>query len=149
MADPGLLPAWESLKNGDVGAKRKMTAAMLEGFWESTFAPDPVSGRPFAVDAIISNPPAFGHVHIAEALGVPLMMSFSTSFLSQPRSHVSSYVSYALDAFDIIQTPACEHQGDKCRKEYDQLLVIRYGKSVTMARSWRHHQCFPKCNAWS
>lgn len=77
--DPGLLPAWESLKNGDVGAKRKMTAAMLEGFWESTFAPAPVTGKPFAVDAIISNPPAFGHVHIAEALGVPLMMSFSMS----------------------------------------------------------------------
>jgi hypothetical protein len=54
-----------------------MTATMLEGFWESTFAPDPVSGKPFAVDAIISNPPAFGHVHIAEALGVPLMLSFS------------------------------------------------------------------------
>jgi hypothetical protein len=50
---------------------------MLEGFWESTFAPDPVTGKPFAVDAIISNPPAFGHVHIAEALGVPLMLSFS------------------------------------------------------------------------
>lgn len=79
--DPGLLPAWESLKNGDVGAKRKMTATMLEGFWESTFAPDPVSGKPFAVDAIISNPPAFGHVHIAEALGVPLMLSFSGSLV--------------------------------------------------------------------
>jgi sterol 3beta-glucosyltransferase len=54
-----------------------MTATMLDGFWESTFAPDPVTGKPFAVDAIISNPPAFGHVHIAEALGVPLMLSFS------------------------------------------------------------------------
>jgi sterol 3beta-glucosyltransferase len=75
--DPGLLPAWETLRNGDVGSKRKMTAAMLDGFWESTFAPDPVTGKPFAVDAIISNPPAFGHVHIAEALGVPLMLSFS------------------------------------------------------------------------
>jgi hypothetical protein len=77
LPDPGLLPAWESLRNGDVGAKRKMTATMLDGFWESTFAPDPVTGKPFAVDAIISNPPAFGHVHIAEALGVPLMLSFS------------------------------------------------------------------------
>ena len=55
-----------------------MTAVMLDGFWESTFHPDPVSGKPFAVDAIISNPPAFAHIHIAEALGVPLMMSFST-----------------------------------------------------------------------
>lgn len=68
----------ETLKNGDVGDKRRMTAVMLDGFWESTFHPDPVSGKPFAVDAIISNPPAFAHIHVAEALGVPLMMSFST-----------------------------------------------------------------------
>lgn len=64
-----------------------MTAQMLDGFWEATFAPDTVTGKPFAVDAIISNPPAFGHVHIAEALGVPLMMSFSRSSIpsySQP-----------------------------------------------------------------
>jgi sterol 3beta-glucosyltransferase len=78
MPDPGLLPAWESLRNGDITSKRKMTAQMLDGFWEATFSPDSVTGKPFAVDAIISNPPAFGHVHIAEALGVPLMMSFST-----------------------------------------------------------------------
>ena len=50
---------------------------MLDGFYRSTFSPDPVSNRPFAADAIISNPPAFGHVHIAEALGLPLLISFS------------------------------------------------------------------------
>jgi sterol 3beta-glucosyltransferase len=59
MLDPGLLPAWESLRNGDITSKRKMTAQMLDGFWEATFSPDSVTGKPFAVDAIISNPPAF------------------------------------------------------------------------------------------
>lgn len=54
-----------------------MTADMLEGFHQSCFSPDPVSGDEFAADAIISNPPAFAHVHIAEALGLPLLISFS------------------------------------------------------------------------
>ncbi|EIW72027.1 hypothetical protein TREMEDRAFT_25667 [Tremella mesenterica DSM 1558] len=77
VKNPGLLPAMESLRNGDISSKRRMTATMLDGFWESTHCPDPASGKPFAADAIISNPPAFGHVHIAEALGLPLMMSFT------------------------------------------------------------------------
>lgn len=89
-----------------------MTATMLDGFWESTFAPDPVTGKPFAVDAIISNPPAFGHVHIAEALGVPLMLSFSKS---TAHSNLKRYpsISYAMDPFNIIQASTRQHQRNK------------------------------------
>jgi len=54
-----------------------MTKTMLDGFYRSTFSPDPISNRPFAADALISNPPAFAHVHIAEALALPLLISFS------------------------------------------------------------------------
>ena len=50
---------------------------MLHGFWKSCNEPDPISNRPFAANAIISNPPAFAHVHCAEALGIPLQLSFS------------------------------------------------------------------------
>lgn len=77
MKDPGLLPGWESLRNGDIRSKQKMTAELLRGFFKSTYSPDPASGAPFAADAIISNPPAFAHIHVAEALGLPLLMSFS------------------------------------------------------------------------
>lgn len=55
-----------------------MTAEMLRGFYTSCFAPSP-GGVQFAADAIISNPPAFAHVHVAEALGLPLLMTFSQS----------------------------------------------------------------------
>jgi hypothetical protein len=72
-----LLPGLPSLLAGDVGKKRKMAAQMLRGFYRSTFFPDARSAQEFAADAIISNPPAFAHVHIAEALGIPLHMSFS------------------------------------------------------------------------
>ena len=54
---------------------------MINGCWKSCYEPDDESGATFAVDAIISNPPAFAHVHCAEALGVPLLLSFSKSTL--------------------------------------------------------------------
>ena len=78
IVDPGLMPGMNSIINGDIQSKRKMTAAYIKGFYTSTFFPDRRNG-PFAADAIISNPPAFAHIHVAEALGVPLHMSFSAS----------------------------------------------------------------------
>lgn len=50
---------------------------MINGCWKACYEPDDVSGKSFAADAIISNPPAFAHVHCAEALGVPVLLSFS------------------------------------------------------------------------
>ncbi len=76
------MPGMASLTNGDIPSKRKMTATMLEGFYQSTFSPDSETGKEFAADAIISNPPAFAHVHVAEALGLPLLISFSESNLT-------------------------------------------------------------------
>ena len=90
MVDPGLLPGIEALKNGEIGQKRKMTGEMLDGFFRSVFSPDPVTQRPFAADAIISNPPAFAHVHIAEALGLPLHMSFSELLSEHSKANLNS-----------------------------------------------------------
>lgn len=33
--------------------------------------------KPFVADAIIANPPSFGHIHCAEKLGIPLHMMFT------------------------------------------------------------------------
>lgn len=49
---------------------------MMQGCWNACYAPSR-TGRTFAADAIISNPPAFAHVHCAEALGIPLLMTFT------------------------------------------------------------------------
>ena len=50
---------------------------MLVGCWKACIERDKHTGNPFVADAIISNPPAFAHIHCAEALGIPLQMSFS------------------------------------------------------------------------
>ncbi|KAJ1311934.1 hypothetical protein OPQ81_010394 [Rhizoctonia solani] len=79
VRNPGLMPGLESLRNGDIGKKQKMVAEILEGCFASCFAPDYGSGEEtgFAADAIISNPPTFAHIHCAEALGIPLLLSFT------------------------------------------------------------------------
>ncbi|KIO22728.1 glycosyltransferase family 1 protein [Tulasnella calospora MUT 4182] len=85
VRNPGLLPGTESLLNGDIPKKRKMLTEVI--------ASNEESGTPFAADAIISNPPAFAHIHCAEALGIPLHLSF--------KGGLSNYFSYAMA--DLIQ----------------------------------------------
>lgn len=70
---------------------------MLQGFYHSIYSPDPVTSRPFAADAIISNPPAFAHCHIAEAFGLPLHMTFSASLTTYAYVADGSYAMVPLD----------------------------------------------------
>ncbi|KAE9401511.1 glycosyltransferase family 1 protein [Gymnopus androsaceus JB14] len=104
VKNPGLMPGFESLTNGDIGRKRKMLSTMMEGCWKSCHSPDPQTGRPFVADAIISNPPAFAHIHCAEAMGIPITSYPTTSFPhplvniqnSNAQSGLTNYLSYAL-----------------------------------------------------
>lgn len=54
-----------------------MVKQILMGCYKASFSPNEDTKQPFAADAIISNPPTFAHIHVAEALGIPLIMSFS------------------------------------------------------------------------
>ncbi|KAF7359127.1 Sterol 3-beta-glucosyltransferase UGT80A2 [Mycena sanguinolenta] len=110
VKNPGLMPGMTSLTNGDIGRKRKMLTEMINGCWLSCHSPCQETGRTFAADAIISNPPAFAHVHCAEALGIPLLLSFTmpwspTAAFQHPlvniqssnaESGLTNYLSYAL-----------------------------------------------------
>ncbi|KAH6840590.1 hypothetical protein B0I37DRAFT_347054 [Chaetomium sp. MPI-CAGE-AT-0009] len=110
VKNPGLIPRFESLRAGEIQQKREMVEEMLEGFWHSCFRPDPVTETPFVADAIIANPPAFAHVHCAQALGIPVHIMFtmpwtSTSAFPHPLANLSNnsgsqsmanYASYAI-----------------------------------------------------
>ncbi|OAP60468.1 hypothetical protein AYL99_05470 [Fonsecaea erecta] len=102
VKNPGLMPGMDSLKNGDVGKRRKGIYEIITGCWRScieagdglgmpasddtmdtrsfdsavSFGMDPTL-KPFVADAIIANPPSFAHVHIAEKLGIPLHLMFT------------------------------------------------------------------------
>lgn len=74
-----ILPTKLEQIRDDVPRKREMIAEILESTWQACIARDPETpGAPsFRAEAIIANPPCFGHIHVAEALHVPLHMVFT------------------------------------------------------------------------
>ncbi|CRK15377.1 hypothetical protein BN1708_011444, partial [Verticillium longisporum] len=100
VKNPGLMPGFDALKNGEISKRRKGIQDILLGCWRSCIeagnglGPPPKKHRrdqpleetevfrhgdqrPFVADAIIANPPSFAHIHIAEKLGIPLHMMFT------------------------------------------------------------------------
>ncbi|XP_051139750.1 sterol 3-beta-glucosyltransferase UGT80B1 isoform X2 [Andrographis paniculata] len=69
----GLIPSTP----GEISGQRKQIKAIIESLLPACTEPDPITGEPFSAQAIIANPPAYGHVHVAEALGVPLHIFFT------------------------------------------------------------------------
>ena len=85
VKNPGLVPGMKSLKDGDVGKRRKGMAEILQGCWRSCADADEVKedeavtprAKPFIAHAIIANPPSFAHIHCAQKLGIPLHLMFT------------------------------------------------------------------------
>jgi len=63
----------------DVPKKRAMIAEILASTWRACTEADPEQpgARPFRADAIVANPPSYGHIHCAEALHIPLHIIFT------------------------------------------------------------------------
>lgn len=73
-----LLPTSIKEIKEDVPAKRTMISEIMHSTWQAATTNEPGVDLPvFIADAIISNPPTYGHVHVAEALCVPLHMFFT------------------------------------------------------------------------
>ncbi|KAL1543698.1 sterol 3beta-glucosyltransferase [Salvia divinorum] len=69
----GLIPS----APGEIAIQRKQIKAIIESLLPACTEPDLITGEPFRAQAIIANPPAYGHAHVAEALGVPLHIFFT------------------------------------------------------------------------
>lgn len=103
VKNPSLMPGIETLRNGDIGARRKGMYEIVKGCWRSCIEagdgmgvqpsqdyiedyPNSEGGiyvdatqtaKPFIADAIIANPPSYAHMHCAEKLGIPLHLMFT------------------------------------------------------------------------
>jgi len=95
VKNPGVMPSFKSIREGDIGQRKAEIAEMLEGSWrgctQSGNGMDKIDitkyvddddvlmsyPRPFVADALIANPPSYAHIHIAEKLGIPLHMMFT------------------------------------------------------------------------
>ncbi|XP_010525204.1 PREDICTED: sterol 3-beta-glucosyltransferase UGT80B1 isoform X2 [Tarenaya hassleriana] len=69
----GLIPSGP----GEISKQRKQLKAIIESLLPACTEPDMETGAAFRAQAIIANPPAYGHVHVAEALGIPIHMFFT------------------------------------------------------------------------
>ncbi|XP_047983300.1 sterol 3-beta-glucosyltransferase UGT80B1-like isoform X2 [Salvia hispanica] len=67
-----LLTSWQ-----DIAIQLKQLKAVMESLLQACTQPDPITGDSFRAQAIIANPPAYGRVDVAEALGVPLHIFFT------------------------------------------------------------------------
>jgi sterol 3beta-glucosyltransferase len=86
--DPKLLSSWMVQTGGSIWGeamnpqllfeKTKMVQEMTESAWPAATESDPKdpAARMFVADAIIANPPVAGHIHVAEALAIPLHIMF-------------------------------------------------------------------------
>ncbi|KAK9903642.1 hypothetical protein M0R45_001065 [Rubus argutus] len=69
----GLIPSGPK----EISIQRGQLKAIIESLLPACTEPDIETGVPFKAQAIIANPPAYGHAHIAEALKVPLHIFFT------------------------------------------------------------------------
>ncbi|XP_018716803.2 sterol 3-beta-glucosyltransferase UGT80A2 isoform X6 [Eucalyptus grandis] len=82
--DPKVL-AWYMVKNkgilpsgpSEIQIQRNELKNIILSLLPACIDPDPNSNMPFEADAIIANPPACGHIHVAEALKIPLHIFFT------------------------------------------------------------------------
>ncbi|KAH7525113.1 hypothetical protein FEM48_Zijuj06G0190700 [Ziziphus jujuba var. spinosa] len=85
----------------EISIQRKELKAIVESLLPACTEPDIETGIPFRAQAIIANPPAYGHAHVAEALCVPLHIFFTmpwtpTSEFPHPLARVPSSAGYWL-----------------------------------------------------
>mmetsp|Transcript_15225 Transcript_15225/g.33052 ORF Transcript_15225/g.33052 Transcript_15225/m.33052 type:complete len:873 (+) Transcript_15225:27-2645(+) len=83
-------------------AKDRMLKAIFRSCWGAVSGPDPLSPYhelfkdEFVADAVIANPPCMGHIHVCEALSIPLHIMFPQPWYYGTKSfpHPFSGLSY-------------------------------------------------------
>ncbi|XP_009124560.1 sterol 3-beta-glucosyltransferase UGT80A2 isoform X2 [Brassica rapa] len=92
----------------EIQIQRKQMKDIINSLLPACKEPDPDSGNSFKADAIIANPPAYGHTHVAEALRIPIHVFFTmpwtpTSEFPHPLSRVKQPAGYRL-SYHIVDS---------------------------------------------
>ncbi|KAI5059897.1 hypothetical protein GOP47_0024317 [Adiantum capillus-veneris] len=96
VKNKGFLPSGPS----EISMQKKQLKAIMNSLLPACTKADG-SGAPFNADAIIANPPAYGHVHVAEYLDVPLHIFFTmpwtpTNEFPHPLARVKQQAGYRM-----------------------------------------------------
>eukprot|EP00249_Psilotum_nudum_P019163 c27121_g2_i2 orf=799-2703(-) len=97
VKNKGFLPSGPS----EISIQKKQLKAIMHSLLPACTEPDGESGLPFKADAIIANPPAYGNVHVAEYLQIPLHIFFTmpwtpTNEFPHPLARVKKQAGYRL-----------------------------------------------------
>eukprot|EP01018_Ginkgo_biloba_P018902 Gb_41677 [translate_table: standard] len=104
VKNKGFLPSVPS----EITIQRKQLKAIINSLLPACTEPYGDAGIKFRADAILANPPAYGHVHVAEALKVPLHIFFTmpwtpTSKFPHPLSRVKQSAGYRL-SYQVVDS---------------------------------------------
>lgn len=104
VKNKGFLPSGPS----EIPVQRNQMKEIIYSLYPACKEPDPESGIPFDAEAIIANPPAYGHTHVAEALKIPIHIFFTmpwtpTSEFPHPLSRVKQQAGYRL-SYQIVDS---------------------------------------------
>ncbi|CAK9264909.1 unnamed protein product [Sphagnum jensenii] len=104
VKNKGFLPSGHS----EIATQRKQIKSIVYSLLPACTEPDLDSGLPFHPHAIIANPPAYGHVHVAEYLKLPLHILFTmpwtpTSAFPHPLSRVKQQAGYRL-SYQVVDS---------------------------------------------
>ncbi|XP_037495124.1 sterol 3-beta-glucosyltransferase UGT80A2 isoform X1 [Jatropha curcas] len=102
VKNKGFLPSVPS----EIPTQRHQIRDIIFSLLPACQDPDPDTNVPFKAEAIIANPPAYGHTHVAEKLKVPIHIFFTmpwtpTSEFPHPLSRVKQPVAYKL-SYQIV-----------------------------------------------
>nr|XP_043636174.1 sterol 3-beta-glucosyltransferase UGT80A2 isoform X2 [Erigeron canadensis] len=104
VKNKGFLPSGPS----EIPVQRSQMKEIIYSLLPACKEPDLDNKIPFKAEAIIANPPAYGHTHIAEALKIPIHIFFTmpwtpTSEFPHPLSRVKQPAGYRL-SYQIVDS---------------------------------------------
>jgi len=77
VKNAGIVPSVSSIVAGDIAKSRRVITEILASTWKACIEDDDETGVPFVAEAIIANPPSYGHIHCAQKLQIPLHIVFT------------------------------------------------------------------------
>ncbi|CAF1167531.1 unnamed protein product, partial [Didymodactylos carnosus] len=77
VKNSGIFPSFSSIINGDLKRNTDHVHDIVHSCWQACTENDDETNRPFRAEAIIANPPSYGHIHCAEKLSIPLHICFT------------------------------------------------------------------------
>ncbi|CAH8343622.1 unnamed protein product [Eruca vesicaria subsp. sativa] len=157
VKNKGFLPSGPS----EIPIQRNQMKDIIYSLLPACKEPDLDSGISFKADAIIANPPAYGHTHVAEALKIPIHVFFTmpwtpTSEFPHPLSRVKQSAGYRL-SYQIVDSLiwlGIRDMVNDLRKKKLKLRPVTYlsgtqssGYNIPYGYMWSPH-LVPKPKDW-